>query len=223
MITRFLSLAYSYFTHFLSPPYCLYCRQSLAVRQALCATCALQILPIVPFDFYCGKHRTMRVFALSGYKDPLRSLILAKHHGNETYIRFLADFMVAQPMVQHLDFDVITCIPLHWTRYASRGFNQAEIIAQALADVTGKPIIPILKRSKKTKYQARLSLQQREQNVQNAFVLNQKYSRQITGKKVLIVDDLFTTGSTMRAASQLLFELQPASIDIFVACRVVSS
>lgn len=222
MISRFLSSLYIYCTHFLSPPSCLYCRQSLVVRQAFCASCALQILPVVPFDFYVSKNNTIKVFAVSAYKDPMRSLILAKHRGNETYIRFLADFMVAQPLLQRLDFDVIVFIPLHWTRYASRGFNQAEIIAQAISDKTGKPIVPIIVRSKKTEYQARLSLQQREHNVQDAFTINEKYSRQITGKKVLIVDDLFTTGSTVKAIAHILSPLNPAKIDVFVACRVIT-
>ncbi|MDP3788111.1 MAG: phosphoribosyltransferase family protein [Candidatus Chromulinivorax sp.] len=183
----------------------------------------MQILPIVPFDFYLGKNNIITVFAVSAYKDPLRSLILAKHTGNETYIRFLANFIVAQPMIDHLDFDCITFIPLHWTRYASRGFNQAEIIAQALSERTGKPVLPLITRSKKTQYQARLSLQQREHNVRDAFSVNEKYSRIIAGKKILIVDDLFTTGSTIKAAAHILLPLQPAKIDVFVACRVVST
>lgn len=223
MISRMLSKFYTYCTHFLSPPSCLYCKQSLSVRQAFCVSCSLQILPIVPFDFYLGKNNIITVFAVSAYKDPLRSLILAKHTGNETYIRFLANFIVAQPMIDHLDFDCITFIPLHWTRYASRGFNQAEIIAQALSERTGKPVLPLITRSKKTQYQARLSLQQREHNVRDAFSVNEKYSRIIAGKKILIVDDLFTTGSTIKAAAHILLPLQPAKIDVFVACRVVST
>ncbi len=183
----------------------------------------LHILPVVPFDFYIGKSTTIKIFAVSAYKDPLKSLILAKHRGNETYIRFLADFMVNQAMVAHLDFDIITFIPLHWTRYASRGFNQAEIIARMLAEKTGRPVIPLVVRSKKTQYQAQLSLQERERNVHDAFDLNEKYSEQIIGKKVLIVDDLFTTGSTIKAAAQVLLPYNPAKIDVFVACRVVSS
>jgi len=223
MISRFLSSLYVYVTHFLSPPCCLYCRQSLVIRQAFCASCAIQILPIVPFDFYLGKEKVIKIFAVSAYKDPLRSLILAKHHGNETNIRFLADFMVCQPMVTHLDFDIITFIPLHWTRYASRGFNQAEIIAQALAEKTGRQVMPLIIRSKRTQYQARLSLQERELNVQNAFALNEKYRQFIAGKKILIVDDLFTTGSTIKSVAHILLPCNPAKIDVFVACRVVSS
>ncbi len=223
MFFNFLSSLYIYVTHFLSPPCCLYCHQSLIVRQAFCASCAMQILPVVPFDFYVGKSTTIKIFAVSAYKDPLRSLVLAKHRGNETYIRFLANFMVNHPMVAHLDFDVITFIPLHWTRYASRGFNQAEIIANALAEKTGRPVIPAIVRSKRTEYQARLSLQEREHNVKDAFELNEKYRHQLAGKKILIVDDLFTTGSTIKAVAHILLPCSPAKIDVFVACRVITS
>lgn len=223
MIQNFLSQLYIYITHFLSPPRCLHCDQSLQLRTAFCASCQVLIAPIVPFDLYLGKNCTVTIFAVSGYKDPLRALILAKHHGNETAIRFLADFMAHSPMVDHLDFDLITFVPLHWTRYASRGFNQAQIIANTIAQVTGKPVIPLLVRSKRTEFQARLSLPEREQNVNNAFTIDPKYARQITGKKILIVDDLFTTGSTIKAASVQLLTYQPAKISVFVACRVVSS
>lgn len=223
MISHFFATLYRYFTHFLSPPQCLHCKQSLAERQAFCVSCSLLILPVVPFDFYLGKHTQIKVFAVSAYKDPLRSLVLAKHAGNETYVRFLANFMVEQPVINNLDFDIITFIPLHWTRYASRGFNQAEIIAKALSERTGKPVFPLLVRSKKTEYQARLSLQQRESNVSDAFVANQKYVRIIAGKKILIVDDLFTTGSTIKAAAHVLLPLKPAKIELFVVCRVVAT
>ncbi|MBP6870035.1 ComF family protein [Candidatus Babeliales bacterium] len=222
MIFSFLVSAYTYFTYFLAPPFCLFCSESLHERKALCTNCSLQVLPIVPFDFYLGKEKIVKVFAVSAYKDPLRSLVLAKHANNETYIRLLADFIAGQAIVARLDFDIILFIPLHWTRYASRGFNQAEIIAQAVAQKTGKFVIPAIVRSKKTEFQARLSVEAREQNVQNAFTVDPKYAQQITGKKILLVDDLFTTGSTVKSVAQILFKFKPASVDVFVACRVTS-
>ncbi len=220
MIQKFLSQVYLYVTYFLAPPYCLYCRKPILERTAFCASCAALVIPIVPFDFYLGKQKVVRVFAVSAYKEPLRSLILAKHFGNETYIRYLADFIANSSNIKHLDFDCIVYIPLHWTRYASRGFNQAQIIAQKLQEVTGKPVYDCLIRSKKTQFQARLSLQEREENVSNVFTVDEKYAQQLAGKKILIVDDLFTTGSTIKAVSLELFRYHPAQIDVFVACRV---
>ncbi len=222
MIQKILSLLYSYVTHFLSPPACLYCNKSLQIRTAFCSDCTLQILPIVPFDLYLGRHITITVFAISAYKDPIRSLILAKHQCNETTIRFLANFMADHTIIDSFDFDVITFIPLHWTRYASRGFNQAQIIAQAISDVTGKPVIQFLQRSKRTQFQARLSVSQRQDNLHDAFTLNLSLTHLIAGKKILIVDDLFTTGSTVKAASIELLPYKPEKISVFVACRVVN-
>jgi len=123
--------------------------------------------------------------------------------------------------LQHIDFDIIVFIPLHWTRYAARGFNQAQIIAEHLAKKTGKPVIPFLIRSKKTKFQASLSVDERDANVQDAFRIDKKYAHEITGKKILLVDDLFTTGSTIKSAAHALYLYNPIKIDAFVVCRVV--
>lgn len=223
MIFQFLSSLYLALTQFLSPPACLYCHENIPTRQAFCTSCSSLILPIVPFDFYVGKNTTITVFALSAYKDPVRSLILAKHRGNETSIHFLADLMCQQTVLQQLDIDIIIFIPLHWTRYAARGFNQAEIIARAVGTKMGKIVIPLIIRSKKTDYQARLSLQEREHNVGNAFALDHSYIGMIAGKNILIIDDLFTTGSTVKAVAALLIPYQPAKIQVLVACRVTGT
>jgi len=179
-------------------------------------------LPIVPYDFCITPKKVVKVYALSAYKDPLRSLILSKHTGNETNIRFLAEIMSQDPILQHLNYDFITFIPLHWTRYAARGFNQAEIIAQTISKKTGKMVIPLIIRSKKTQFQAKIALNEREANVFDAFKINPSCEHQIIGKKILVVDDLFTTGATIKAVSLLLFPYNPKQIDLFVASRVIS-
>ena len=221
MIFIFLQRAYNFFTYFIAPPYCLFCRQNIQERVALCQTCLITVLPIVPYDFHVGRGKDIKVFAMAAYKDPLRGLILAKHAKNATPFIYLADMMSKQTILQYLDFDIIVFIPLHWTRYAARGFNQAEIIAQQLATKTGKPMIPLLVRSKKTQFQASLSVDERDTNVRDAFIIDKKYEHEIAGKKILLIDDLFTTGSTIKAAAQVLYAHQPVKIDVFVACRVV--
>jgi ComF family protein len=193
------------------------------VRQAMCSLCAQKIMPIVSFDSYCGKGKYARIFAVSAYQEPLRSFILAKHYHNQAHIVLLADFIVRYlDMLDDVDFDSIVPVPLHWTRYAARGFNQADIIAQSISKVMGKPVIPAVCRSKKTAYQASLSVGQREKNVAQAFSLNNEYRNFIEGKKILIVDDLFTTGSTIKSIASVLHEAGAASVDVFVVCRVVS-
>ena len=222
MILTYLQKIYDFFTYFIAPPYCLFCKQSIHERQALCSTCLISVLPIVPYDFHIGRHQDLRVYAMAAYKDPLKKLIIAKHFNNPVPSLYLAKMMCKQSILQHLDFDLIVFIPLHWTRYAARGFNQAEIIAQEIARSTKKLIIPLLIRSKKTQFQASLSVDQRAANVYNAFSIDPRYQHEISGKRILLVDDLFTTGSTVKAAAEIIFIHNPAKIDVFVACRVVS-
>jgi len=221
MIMQFLYELYEKFTYFLAPPYCLVCKDYLHLRQPFCNACKATILPVAPYDFMVTPTKKVAVYALSAYKEPLRTLVLAKHQRNQIYTIFLAQLMSQHSILQHIDADIITFIPLHWTRYASRGFNQAQIIAQQLGKVTGKQVIPLIIRRKKTQFQARLPLHEREKNVSDAFVLDEQFLQAIAGKKILIVDDLFTTGSTIKAVSLLLFAHRPMSISVFVACRVV--
>lgn len=130
---KFLQQIYNFITYFIAPPYCLFCRQNIQDRVAFCSTCSMTILPIVPYDFHVGRGKDIKVYAMAAYKDPLRTLILSKRASNATPFVYLADMMSKQKILQHIDFDIIVFIPLHWTRYAARGFNQAQIIAEHLA------------------------------------------------------------------------------------------
>lgn len=103
------------------------------------------------------------------------------------------------------DIDALVPIPLHKRRYAERGFNQAEEIAKIISKYTGVPVIKMLSRKLYTKQQALLSKEDRANNTNNAFVakkVNEKYPR------IMLVDDVYTTGATMRSC-----ELKLASIE----------
>lgn len=222
MIMSYLQRAYNFFTQCIAPAYCLFCKQNMPDRQALCSTCLITVLPIIPYDFHIGRNQDVKIYAMAAYKDPLKKLIVAKHFNNAVPSLYLAKMMCEQSILQYLEFDIIVFIPLHWTRYAARGFNQAEVIAKEIARSTNKPMIPLLVRSKKTQFQARLSVHERAANVRDAFIINQRYQHEIVGKKILLIDDLFTTGSTVKSAAHILFQYNPIKIDVFVACRVIS-
>ena len=219
MIKDFFHFLYKFLINIIAPPFCLFCNKDLLKRQHLCRDCLLQMTPIVPYDFFISRSKIVRIYAASAYKNPLKKLLLAKHQGNASLTHALGSIISDQIILKHLDFDVLVPIPLHWSRYAARGFNQADIIAQQIAQKTGKPVHNLLKRKIKTEYQSRLKIEDREDNLENAFEVNQKYKDFITDKKILFIDDLFTTGSTIKAAFKALLVYKPEKVDAFVACR----
>jgi competence protein ComFC len=163
----------------------------------------------------------MHVFAISNYKDPIRSLILAKRRSDILASYELAQLICDFTVFSQIPADHIIPIPLHWTRYARRGFNQAEEMAKFLAKQRNIPMTPMLTRVKKTKFQAGLDANERQSNVEQAFRLVVKNTQQYRGKHLILVDDLMTTGSTFQSAARVLLDIKPATISGIVAARVI--
>ena len=114
------------------------------------------------------------------------------------------------------DIDVIIPIPLHWRRRWTRGYNQAEIIASGLSAALETPVrTDILKRHKYTKTQIRLNIKEKAGNVDGAFSVTAGPHEGI--RHILLVDDVFTTGSTALACFWALREVFPPSVRISVA------
>lgn len=99
---------------------------------------------------------------------------------------------------------LIVPVPLHVARYAERGFNQSEIIAQILSRVFARPAVQALVRVKQTAQQARLTKKERIENMQGAFACNPSCTESLLGATVLLVDDVYTTGSTLQACAEVL-------------------
>lgn len=120
--------------------------------------------------------------------------------------RYLCDYMARQmaPLIKANRYDVITCVPLHKSRRRFRGYNQAEVLAKALAEETGLPFMHTLNRVKKTLPQTSLGREARAQNVKNAFSIEK--IADIMNKRILLVDDVVTVGATMSACSKVLLE-----------------
>ena len=113
------------------------------------------------------------------------------------------------------DIDAVIPVPLHWTRKWSRGYNQAECIAKALAKELGAELgTDILFRHRRTTTQTKLAIDQKSRNVYGAFEAIPQVS---TPVHVLLVDDVFTTGSTLMACYVALRAVFPSSVRISVA------
>jgi len=164
---------------------------------------------------------SVTVFAITDYKDPLKKLILAKGWSDGLASRNLGNLLWDMTTISSLDYDIIVPVPLHWTRYASRGFNQAEEIGKVIQQKKNVPLIHLLKRVKKTAFQFELASSMRGINVKDAFELNVVDQSLYKDKHILLIDDLMTTGSTIREAAKELLRLKPKTISVAVICRVI--
>lgn len=115
--------------------------------------------------------------------------------------------------------DVVCCVPLHWTRRWRRGYNQAAVIARRLAAELGAAFVPrLLRRTRRTRTQTRLDAQARASNVSGAFAVNPSVMPDPIGHpSILLVDDVFTTGSTLAACYRALRKTYGDGITIAVA------
>jgi len=213
---------YELITYLIYPPYCAQCKKFLENRSVFCKECALQIQSVATIPLKVTKKWSIPVLALSAYKKPIQQLILAKGRSNRTASYQLAKLIWDRTPIRNLSVDYFIPIPLHWRRYAKRGYNQAEVIAKYLAEKKGADVYNGLQRVKHTKFQSSCSGQGRADNVKDAFSLCVTDNNQFKGKHLVIVDDLMTTGSTLQAAVRELCKVRPASITAIVACRVTS-
>lgn len=203
------------------PCICAYCKKFLSTKEIFCIDCKNKIIPIVSKKVDITPSFSMTVFAISDYKDPLKKLILGKSWSDSLASYQMGKLLWEMTPLQNLDFEVIVPIPLHWTRYAWRGFNQAHEIARVISKKKKVPIRFLIKRKKQTVYQSAVVATARGENVKDAFILSDVSKKDYENKHILLVDDLMTTGSTLRAAAKTLLALKPRKITVVVTCRVI--
>ena len=212
---------FSRIKNLITPPFCAYCREFMNSDDVLCERCLARIRPIVSMPLRITKKKELFVYAISDYEYPLRALIQQKQYGNRCASRQLGRLLWEHTPLEYVPFDIIVPIPLHWTRYAWRWFNQSEEMANVLSKYSKKPVVHLLERSKKTLWQAGLSRQDRAVNLRQVFTLA-KDAYQYERMRILFVDDVLTTGATLYAACKALRPLKPAICSAVVVCRVIN-
>lgn len=217
----FLNTLYSLVQSAFLPSYCLFCRELVRQNIIFCAACSERIHPIASMTIKITQNDYMQVYAACRYQDPVKRLILAKGWSERSASTAMGVFIWERTPLANVFFDYLVPIPLHWTRFAWRGYNQAEVIASVLAKKSSKPMVTLLKRIKKTRFQSELSGVQRIENVNKVFRVCDSDISLIKNKHIMLVDDLMTTGSTLRSAAKTLMILQPASISAVVTCRII--
>jgi ComF family protein len=141
-------------------------------------------------------------YSFGSYDGPLQKLIHIFKYGKvESLAGPLSQFLLQTVPVEHR-FDLVLPMPMHWRKRWERGFNQAELLAEPVARYHGLNLARNLKRHRYTKPQAGLSEAQRRENLRNSFAIVRP--PQIVGKRILLIDDVFTTGATLRTAAAAL-------------------
>lgn len=150
-------------------------------------------------------------------ESPVQSLVHSfKYNGMPRLASHLGKMMLA---IAPQDWDYVVPVPLHRTRLAERGYNQAEMLAMGLAGK--RRVVHATKRTRPTPTQTFLTLPERIENVRGAFALT-KAASELTGKHILVVDDVMTTGSTLASVATTLIEARPRSISILALAAAQS-
>ena len=201
--------------NFISRPYCQHCGQpfdyaSSASKVLLCPNCTQNKLP-----WFRLARSAFR------YEEDSKNLILSfKFYDRTDNAKILAKFMknAAQDIFDK-GIDLIVPVPLHYTRLFRRKYNQSALLAIELSKLTGIPVeFDGLVRHKKTRPQVEFSGKVRQLNVRNAFSV--KRPDDFKGKHILLIDDVLTTGSTLKECAKALKKAHPSSIDLLTAARV---
>jgi len=223
----------------LLPPRCLRCNEPVSDQGALCAPCWNKIGFIgaaccdscgLPFDLDLGPGtlcalcaRDQPPFARARlamrYDEESRPLVLAFKHGDRLQLApSLGQFMRRAGAALLAETDVIVPVPLHWTRLFTRRYNQAAVLAHAVGRASGIKVgADWLQRRRATPSQGRQSRAERKRNVAGAFAM--KPGRLVAGLRVLLVDDVLTTGATATECARELLKAGAARVEVLTLAR----
>lgn len=192
------------------PPYCKLCGKALYnANQEYCERCCKT-------KWYFDK-----CFALMEYDDITKKIIHDIKYSNKRYYMDLFIHLTNLYLgdkIRSLKADAFIAVPLSKKRLKKRGFNQAALYARGLSDLTGIEFIDdLIFRKKDTKPQNKLSPEERGENIRDAFVCNNMNGL----KSVIIVDDIFTTGSTLNECAKVL--KKSGIINVYCVCISIAT
>lgn len=235
-LTRFSQGVQKVTLNALLPLRCLCCDTRVASEDGLCPHC-WHSMPFIekpvcyrlgtPFSYDVGEQAWSpraiasppdfeRLRSVAFYEGSAQNLVLAfKFAGRRELARPMGRWMHSAGR-EFLNADsIIVPVPLHWSRLLSRRFNQSAALAQVIARECGGTYEPdLLRRSKRTRRQVGLSAKERHKNVRSAFVFDKNRAGELTGRHVVLIDDVITTGSTIAACTKTLLSAGAGSVDV---------
>ena len=181
---------------------CVFCGTELPLGEKICSACSEQ-------EKKLRKVRTAENGAayIYAYDGIVRGLLHSlKYNDNISGAYYAAEVMTKELNTFNIDFknSILTNVPIHKDRLRTRGFDQCAVIAKRIADLSGIRYLKLFERVKKTKAQFKLNAEERAENMKDAFRLI--YNAGLSGKTVILIDDICTTGITLNECIKLLSE-----------------
>ena len=192
------------------PHICIFCGKTIIQNNICCDNCQKELI-------YMGKTKDIDYidfsYAAYAYSEYSRRPIFSLKYGGRRYLaehiaKILADFIG-----NNLKVDMIVPVPLHKKRLKSRGFNQAELMAAEISELLNTRAYSVLERLKATEKLSLLTTRQRQESIENAFAIKPTaQSLNLAGKSILLIDDILTTGATLRQCAKVLRTQSPKHI-----------
>lgn len=227
------------------PPLCASCRSPIGDLGGLCAACWSRVSFIappycerlgIPFAYDPGPGILSmeaiadppaygRARAAVRYDDIARDLVHRLKYGDRLDLAATMGRWMARAGRELIEeADGLVPVPLHWRRLWGRRFNQAALLAKAVVSGGGPPVLTgALRRKRATPQQVGLSRSERAINVQGAFDVTQDGKAAINGKRIVLVDDVLTSGETVDACARTLLRAGARNVDVLVFARVVAA
>ncbi len=205
---------------------CEHCRQKLPyIREPVCKCCGKEIRRREQ-EYCCDCQRVLHIYtegrALFAYNEIMqRSVSAFKYKNRQEYARLYGREMAKAfgRQLRRWDAEVLIPVPVHKSRYRKRGYNQAELLADNIAEHVDLPVDSrLLIRTKRTAAQKALSTKERVKNLQDAFQVRKSV---VQYKRIILVDDIYTTGSTADACAEVLKE--GGAEQVYLLCLCIGS
>jgi len=230
-------------TDLILPPQCLACDRQVAGDGALCPECwsALRLIERpycerlgtpFPYDLGAGAESAeaiadpppfRRCRAVAAFDDVARRLVHGlKYRDRLELAAWMGEWMARAGAEVVAEADLVVPVPMHRRRLWLRRFNQSASLAAAVAERCGKPLsTDALLRVKPTRQQVGLTANERARNVSGALKVPDDRRLKVAGRSILLIDDVYTTGATVKAATRALARAGAAAVDVLVFARVV--
>jgi len=143
-----------------------------------------------------------------------------KYNSEGDVAKFVAPLLAEAVKKYDIKADVIISVPLAGKRQKQRGYNQAGLIAAELSKLIGVPVVDdFIVRIKHTKAQKKMTLKERQENIHGAFEIRPPYAV-VAGKRALLIDDVFTTGTTVNECARVMKKAKPKSVEVLTIASV---